>query len=620
MKQLPVTTIDPIDIALAEAKDDSLSHRLLAHQIDLVAAQLSEIRIKRLLWGGAVALMLGLMILLAVAMVNASRSHALIVEPFHVPASLEARGLDGTTIANRLTDRFAVMRDLSDSSRAEDSYANGADDDIKIAIPNTGVSVGDVWRYLREWLGHDRRIGGDVTIIGDQVEITARISLGKGESFRGPLADPTPAIDAAAESIFKQTQPYRYALVISHTKGPEAAIPLLRDIAEQGTDIRERRWGYVGWTTMLNSLGRIDEAALRARQGVALDPGFGKIYSNLSDAYGLIGRSEAQIAANREVVELLRTPAQSQLSSSGFGHTRGKGQANVEDILRNDQAQVAVMQHLGTLPEYNGNARNARMSTLILLSRLGEFTRAAASLPLLPYADPAFGPIAADVAAEFAFETGHTREAVTIMERALTALSSQSPKGAKLADFSPPTVARYAEILVAAGHTADAATTIALTRTDCYPCLVARGEVAAAQSDFPPATRWFADAARQGPSLPQADYQWGRMLAANDNGAAALAHFAVAAKRAPGWYEPPYAAGRLLIAAHRFGEAQAQLEKAHAAAPKRADVALALGRAQWLGGDRAAAKATWAAARRLDLLRPDLAWLGRIDAAVKRAG
>ena len=52
MKQLPITTIDPIDIALAEAKDDSLSHRLLAHQIDLVAA------------------MLGLMILLAIAMVR----------------------------------------------------------------------------------------------------------------------------------------------------------------------------------------------------------------------------------------------------------------------------------------------------------------------------------------------------------------------------------------------------------------------------------------------------------------------------------------------------------------------------------------------------------------------
>ena len=618
MKQAPVTTIDPIDIALAEAKDDSLSHRLLAHQIDLVAAQLSEIRIKRLLWGGLVAAMLGLMILLAIAMVNASRSHALIVEPFRVPASLQARGLDGTVIASRLTDRFAVMRVQSDSSRAEDSYANGWDGDIKIAIPNTGVSVGELWGYLRDWLGHDRKIGGDVTVIGDQVEITARISGGGGESFRAPLSDPTPAINAAAASIFKQTQPYRYALMIGATQTLEASIPLLRALAEQGNDIRERQWGYVGWSSQLAQSGHLDESELRVRQGIVLDPAFGKSYTNLGDTEGARGRDEAMLAASRKALDLIRTPAQSQLSPTGFSHMRDGQMDRIDGALRDDQAQLAVLQHQGTLPEYNGNSRNARMSTLVALSRLGEFGRVAAALPLLPFNDPAFAAGATIVAAEFATATGRANRAVAMIEQAIVA--APLPKGATLADVSPPSAARFAEALVAAGRAADAAKMIAPTRGDCYPCLVARGEVAAAQRDLPAATHWFAEAARQGPSLPQADYQWGRMLAANDNGAAALAHFAVAAKRAPGWYEPPYAAGRLLIAAHRFGEARPQLEKAHAAAPKRADVALALGRAQWLGGDRKAALATWAAARRLDLLRPDLAWLGRIDAAVKRAG
>ena len=619
MKKKPVTTIDPIDIALAEAKDDSLSHSLLGWQIHLVAAQLSEIRIKRLLWGGVVAVMMGLTILLAVAMVNASRSHALIVEPFHVPASLEARGLDGTTIANRLTDRFAVMRDMSDSSRAEDSYANGGDGDIKIAIPNTGVSVGDVWRYLREWLGHDRRIGGDVTIVGDEVEITARITGGNGTSFRAPLADPTPAIDAAAASIFKQTQPYRYALMVSKTQGMEKSLLLLREIAEQSEVVSERQWGYVGWSASLTRQGLYDEAALRANQGIALDPSFGKIYSNLSDSYILMGRSEPVVAANRKVLALLRTPAQSRLSPTGFDHTRDRVQSDLDEVLRNDQDKVAALQHQGTLREYNGNARTARMMTLVALSRLGEFQRVAASLPLMSFGDPAFSATAWGVAAEFAAETGRADKSVVMIERELAAFASQLPKGKALAVIAPTTIARYVEMLVAAGRTADAATAIAPTRLDCYPCLVARGEVAAAQRDVPAATRWFAEAARQGPSLPQADFQWGRMLAANDNRPAALAHFAVAAKRAPGWYEPPYASGRLLIEAHLFGEARTQLAKAHAAAPKRADVALALGRAQWLGGDRAAAKATWAAARGLDLLAPDIAWLRRIDAAVRRA-
>ena len=614
----PITSVSPVEIALAdEGGDGRLSQRLLAQHIDLAAAQLTELRIKRLLWGGLVAAMLGLMILLAIAMVNASRSHALIVEPFHVPASLEARGLDGSVIAARMIDRFAVMRDQSDSSRAEDSYANGGDGDIKIAIPNTGVSVGEVWRYLRDWLGRDRRIGGDVMIVGDQIEITARISGGKGESFRAPLADPTPAINAAAASIFKQTQPYRYALVVAATKGPEAALPLMRDLAEQGNDVRERQWGYVGWDSLLSRQGRIDEAALRLRQGIALDPAFGKIYSNLGEDYVLMGQTEAAMAAFRKALGQLHSPVQSQLSPIGFDHVRDGTRSQFALAMGDAQAALGLQQHEGTLPEYNGNARIARMNTLVNLARLGEFKRAAASLPMLPFADPALAGQAKLIASRFAREAGRPDKAVALIEQ--TIASVKLPEGKSLRDVAPTGAAEYAEMLVAAGRAGDAAKAIAPTRGDCYPCLVVRGEMAAAQRDFAGATRWFAEAARQGPSLPQADYQWGRMLAANGNRPAALAHFAVAAKRGPNWYEPPFAAGRILIAANRFEEARVQLEKAHAAAPKRADVMLALGRAQWLKGNRKVALATWATARKLDLLEPDLAWLKVIDAAVKRA-
>jgi tetratricopeptide (TPR) repeat protein len=407
-------------------------------------------------------------------------------------------------------------------------------------------------------------------------------------------------------------------LVIGTTQGVEAKIPLVRNLAEQGGDVRERQWGYVGWSATLGGQGRYDEAALRARQGIALDPTFGKIYGNLGDALLLAGRSEQGIEAFRQGFKLIHSPEQSQLSAVGFAHAQDYPRAAIHNLLRDDRGWFTVLQHEGALTEYNGNSRSARMNTLVALARLGELRRAAASIPLLPFTDPAFSDQAKGVAAGVAMEAGRTEKAVALVEQVIAA--AKLPKGKTLADVFPTGVARYAEMLVAAGRAADAAKTIAPTRGDCYPCLVARGEVAAAQRDTAGATRWFAEAARQGPSLPQADYRWGRMLAANHDRAGALAHFAVAAKRAPGWYEPPYASGRLLMAQNRFPEAQAALEKAHAAAPKRADVMLALGRSQWLGGDRVKAKATWADARKLDLLEPDLAWLKVIDAAVKRAG
>ena len=443
-----------------------------------------------------------------------------------------------------------------------------------------------------------------------------------GGGFGGKLFVRSDAILAALGAKAAK-RPVKVALqrplVINNTKGREVGLPLLRDIAEQGSEIRERQWGYVGWSTTLSVLARYDEAVLRARQGIALDPAFGKIYANLGEAYLNSGRIEPMILASRESLERVRTPEQSQLSAIGFGHMRDSSNVYIDEALRDDEDLLAALQHQGTLPEYNGNARTARMSTLIALARLGEFRRAAASLPLLPFSDPAFAAQASGIVVEFAAETGRTGKAVAMMDRALTAAAKQIPKGMALADVVPTVAARYAELLIASGRTADAAKAVGPTRLDCYPCLVARGEVAAAQRDLPAATRWFVEAARQGPSLPQADYQWGRMLAANHDRPAALAHFAIAAKRAPGWYEPPYASGRILMAMNRFADARAALEQAHAAAPKRADVMLALGRAQWLGRDRAKAKATWAAARKLDLLEPELAWLKVIDAAVKRA-
>jgi len=636
MRRPSVTTIDPIDIALshADAGDGSLARRLLSRQIDLVDAQkneisvknalvdaqLNEIRIKRLLWGGAVMTMLGLMVLLAIAIVKASQSHALIVEPFHVPASLEARGLDGATIANRLTDRFAVLRDQSDSSRAEESYANGGDSDIKIAIPNTGVSVGDVWRYLRDWLGHDRKIGGDVTIVGDQVEITSRITGGKGESFRASLADPTPAINAAADAIFKQTQPYRYALVVMDTQGLEQAIPLMRAIAEQGRDIRERAWGYNGWTSAVLSLGDFDQALLLSKQVLALDPTFGKLWQAQAFQQFVIGHSEDALYSSRQILDLLKTPEQSELSERGFNHFRDNAFTLINSLLPDDQDQLSRWQHEQMLPEFNGNSRRARWESIVVLARLGEIRQATQLLNQLPFDDPALRGDAVDIAVRVARAVGMPQRAADLADRNAAASAKDPRTRNTFVRVNPIAVAGYAEILLDAGRTSDAAKTIAPSRLDCYPCLVARGEVAAAQRDLPGAIRWFAAAARQGPSLPQADFQWGRMLAANGKPDAALAHFAVESKRAPGWYEPPFASGRILMAQNHFAEARAALEKAHAAAPKRADVMLALGRAQWLGGDRVKAKARWADARKLDLLEPDLAWLKVIDAAVKRAG
>ena len=39
----------------------------------------------------------------------------------------------------------------------------------------TGVSVGEIYRFLRGWLGHETRVSGEITRSGDGIALTARI-------------------------------------------------------------------------------------------------------------------------------------------------------------------------------------------------------------------------------------------------------------------------------------------------------------------------------------------------------------------------------------------------------------------------------------------------------------
>ena len=54
------------------------------------------------------------------------------------------------------------MQNATTSSRPPQSYASNWGNDLKVEIPETGVSIGELHRFLRDWLGHDTHISGEV--------------------------------------------------------------------------------------------------------------------------------------------------------------------------------------------------------------------------------------------------------------------------------------------------------------------------------------------------------------------------------------------------------------------------------------------------------------------------
>ena len=86
---------------------------------------------------------------------DAMNARGLVVAGFSAPPSFAARGMSGDVLAGDLTSRIAAVDRFTNANsltRSDDVRAAGADS-VKLEIPQTGVSLDDVARFLRRRLG-----------------------------------------------------------------------------------------------------------------------------------------------------------------------------------------------------------------------------------------------------------------------------------------------------------------------------------------------------------------------------------------------------------------------------------------------------------------------------------
>ena len=114
------------------------------------------------------------------------------------------------------------MLGTSESSRATQSYANNWGDNIKVEIPETGVSIGELQRFLRGWLGHDTRSAARFTAPPPALR-SPPAPAPMGATFTGAEADLDALVQKSAEHVFEITQPYRYANYLDRNYDPSGA-------------------------------------------------------------------------------------------------------------------------------------------------------------------------------------------------------------------------------------------------------------------------------------------------------------------------------------------------------------------------------------------------------------
>jgi hypothetical protein len=158
----------------------------------------------------AIGFGLVVVIVLAAMVWQAREDHGLVIEAFSVPPDLASQGLTGQVVAARLLDKLQVMQKETESERPADSYQNDWGSQIKVEIPQTGLTFDEFERLLKAKLGHASHLTGEVFHTGADIAVTARLGDQPPQTFTGPPGELDALTQKAAEAVYRTSQPYRF--------------------------------------------------------------------------------------------------------------------------------------------------------------------------------------------------------------------------------------------------------------------------------------------------------------------------------------------------------------------------------------------------------------------------
>jgi tetratricopeptide (TPR) repeat protein len=507
-----------------------------------------------------------LALLLVWAVWTATRSKSVVVEAFTVPPSFEARGLSGSVVAAQFLDRLQEIQrrgavNPTDTTPIEDAWTH----EIRVELPETGISLGDIQKFLRSWFGHDVRIGGAVVEDGDALVLTVRGNGVPAQRVAGKAGELDTLIASAAERALGAARPRELLGYLESTSRHAEAAALAPLMLASATSTEAPQILNM-WGNALTGLGRWDEALDRYREANRLSPDAAPSELNgpkLNETIALerLGREEEAYET------MMPTESSTHGTSSAAVHKRAWfNTAMIE--LRRDAPDL----HDSLLAYARLTGSTHLLYEMLIASQdaiaLASMHDIAGTELALTQADHgAVGPVdriaAQQARSAIAHELGHDSEALADAQTALS-LEERAPEWMLLFPPSACAAARYAE---GAGlpNVADAVLAKAGTFVDCAS---AKAEIAAHRGAWDDAQRDFAAAVNLAPSLPMAYESWGEALAARNELAPAIEKYRAAHERGPHWADPVERWGEALAAQGQFQAAAQKYAEADTDAPK----------------------------------------------------
>jgi len=539
---------------------------------------------------------------------SATRDHDLVVDAFSVPADVAQSGMTGTVLAGRVLDKFGRMQaDAHAVIQGSASYRANAAEAVRIEIPDTGVSLGELSRYLRSWLGSETHVTGDLVHTSNGFALTTRYGALPGTTLEAKTGELDSLVEKSAERIFAAALPYRYVEYLVHRQRFAEAAALIPELATEGSS-QDRALANSAWAKVYFFQGDMMHALEKGREAVRLDPDNPITHAWLSVTEGNLGHEEPERANADAAIQEWHGAAANVVSTNADSFPLVFTAYRDEETGDFAEANAAWIRYFAVKPMDNNNTASAATDAAsdhdIAAAR-----RIASSITAK---DPLGRPDSRLPQTQFqiACSADDWTEALNKGCAAMAIMVTQ-PDQKFVVMLMWPDIA-YA--MAKSGDLRGADALVAQTPRDCDDCMRKRGSIAALNGRWDKAAQDFSTVAARSPHEPYAETDWGVMLLAKGDFDGAIAKFKEANEKGPHFSDPLEKWGEALIARNRSDLALAKFAEADKYAPNWGRLHLKWGEALIYAGKPDEAPKQFAIAAKLDLSAADKAQLGKVSA------
>jgi tetratricopeptide (TPR) repeat protein len=501
----------------------------------------------------------------AVMLYDAFTSRSVVVDAFKAPSGLASRGLTGDVVASGVLDALQKLQDATRSGGTGLSAHGAWAGDVKIEVPETGVSIGEINRLLHQRFGHDLHIDGDLvqTDTGG-LSLTVRGDDVPASTFTGGPGDLDKLTTQAAEYVYGRSQPREYAGYLEDVNRDKDALAFLPGAFGRAKDDMERAKLANAWGNAYADLFQAGPAAEKYRLERSLSPprstGWWTAWTNLVNAVWI---SEGEEAGWREAHAILQAAVAAPKRDRPEPRLLLNAAQAIWDpplLLNSELADLAKHGGAATTSEGPFIADTYALlhdpepsARYISASDPDDRTTKAETLLLQGYAALDRGDAASAVPPLEAFDK------IWLANLVLQSNENDQPCFLGLA---------YG----LTGRMAEAEAVFRQVTTPWSRCYAFHGEVLAHAGDVAGAQRIWADGVRLMPDLPNVYLARGRWELDHGDLKAAAADLSTASAKAPHYADPLKAWGDLLAREGQWKAALAKYDEALKYAPAWAEL------------------------------------------------